>query len=110
MKQKLQTSNEPLAWLLDYDPHNQRNDIISWFNNKMDMLVNKLSLLQYNNPDNRFLDVVHELSLMAAVAIAPDINSKPKDIEYFNTIISGKDDFNILVNQYCLIKFNKTTK
>lgn len=99
----------PLKWLLQLDT-NERDNVISWFNHRMDTLMHEHNFMQYNNPSNSLIDVIHEIMTLAQVTIAPDINSASEDYKHFISIISDKDDIYKLVYQYCLTKFDKTIR
>lgn len=98
---------EALTWLKRMN-HQEVENITKWFNQKMDNLVESQNLMQFNNHDNAFSDIVSEITKMASIAIAPGIYSSNKDIEYFNSITENPNDIGNLTYNYCLDKFNQT--
>lgn len=100
---------EPLSWMDNLNP-TEKTNIISWFNSKMDVLVEALDLLKFNNSSNSLVDIVDYISKAAIIDIAPDTDSPSKEVEYFVSITENENDIFNLTYKYCLVHFNKTTK
>lgn len=98
---------EALSWLQRWNTK-EVEDTTKWFNQKMDNLVESQNLMQFNNPDNAFDDIVREMTKLASIEIAPGIDSSSDDIKYFNTIVSNSNDIGNLTYNYCIDKFNLT--
>lgn len=106
---KIDPTIVPLTWLIEYD-EKEREDIIAWFNNKMDILVNDHDFIRYNNHNNYLVDVIHEISNLAFLTITPDLYSPDFELRYYNSIISYDEDIYKLIYCYCLTKFDKTIR
>jgi len=98
--------SEPLSWMINLNP-TERLDIISWFNKKMDALMSKMNMSQFNNPNNLLVDIVDYLHQFVSCEIAPDISSTTVDVRYFVSITEDTNDIDNLTYQYCLNRFNQ---
>lgn len=97
---------EPLSWL-DNNHKELKREIISWFNDKMDMLVSKHELIQFNNDSNTLSDLVDHIKDMALMSITPDSGANRKEFGYYISVMCHKDDLSLLTHRYCKQKFNK---
>lgn len=97
---------EPLSWL--DNNKNYKEELIHWFNNKMDTLVANQNLTKFNNDSNTLSDLVDSIKDMALIAVAPTLGCSKKEFQYYFSLTSRKDDLENLTYRYCEQKFDKT--
>jgi hypothetical protein len=98
---------EPLSWLDNNKDY--KEELISWFNNKMDELVIDQNLTKFNNDANTLSDVVDSIKDMALIAVAPVLGCTQKEFQYYFSLTSKKDDLVNLTYRYCEQKFDKVS-
>lgn len=99
---------EPLSWL---DNHNReyKEELIHWFNNKMDTLVTEHELTKFNNDANTLSDLVDHIEDMVLIAVTPALGCSKKEFQYYFSLTSKKEDLVNLTYRYCEQKFDKVS-
>lgn len=88
--------------LLSYDgkERSDKQEIIEWFNKKLEKYLSNYSLDYKNNDIEDIIDYIED-NVYIHIAPLPDDNFS-KDFYYFNVITEKPDYLNILIKNYLL--------